>query len=117
MEDKLIKILGRYISKVYPELLFGNIVFSEVFGNYYSNIDSINILNISPGKYVLSIDPNSNYKSLVDSFGEDLFLVWFNGEHYITFCNLFGEMVVGNRSFIGGMPSAFTLDVNGTARV
>ena len=113
MEDKLIKILGRYISKVYPELLFGNIVFSEVFGNYYSNIDSINILNISPGKYVLSnispgkyvlsIDPNSNYKSLVDSFGEDLFLVWFNGEHYITFCNLFGEMVVGNRSFIGGI--------------
>jgi hypothetical protein len=103
MEDKLIKILGRYISKVYPELLFGNIVFSEVFGNYYSNIDSINILNISPGKYVLSIDPNSNYKSLVDSFGEDLFLVWFNGEHYITFIDLLGDRVRGKRFIIDGL--------------
>lgn len=103
MEDKLNKIMVRYINKVYPELLFGNILFSEVFGNYYSNIDSINILKISPGKYVLSIDPESGYKVLVDSFGEDLFLEWFNGEHYITFCNLFGEEVLGNRSFIGGI--------------
>ena len=103
MEDKLIKILGRYISKVYPELLFGNIVFSEVFGNYYSNIDSINILNISPGKYVLSIDSESNYKSLVDSFCEDLFLVWFNGEHYITFIDLFGDKVRGKRLIIDGL--------------
>lgn len=101
--DKKLKKLNRYITRVYPELLSENIEFYKAYNRFYSTVDSIYVIKLSTGKYVLSIEPESGYKVLVDSFGEDLFLEWFNTEHYIDFFDLFGEKVLGNRSFISGI--------------
>jgi hypothetical protein len=103
MEDKLIKILGRYISRVYPELLRGELNFYKMLSIYPSNLETVFIgRSLMGGRYILYVGEDE-YGFLVKLFGEDLFLGWFNREHYITFIDLFGEEVLGNRSFIGGI--------------
>lgn len=103
MIDKRLKILNRYISRVYPELLSENIDFYKVYDRCYSTVDSIYVINLLPGRYILSIDPDSGYKVLVELFGEDLFMEWFNREHYITFIDLLGDRVRGKRFIIDGL--------------
>lgn len=103
MEDKLIKIVGRYISRVCPELLRGNLSFYNMTFIYPSNLETVFIgRSLMGGRYILYVGEDE-CGFLVKLFGEDLFLEWFNNEHYITFIDLFGEKVVGNRSFIGGI--------------
>ena len=103
MEDKLVKIVGRYISRVCPELLNGNLYFNKMLSIYPSNLETVFIgRSLMGGGYILYVGEDE-YGLLVRLFGEDLFLGWFNREHYITFIDLFGEEVLGNRSFIGGI--------------
>ena len=63
----------------------------------------LSVINLLPGKYILSIDPESGYKVLVELFGEDLFMEWFNREHYITFIDLLGDKVRDKRFIIDGL--------------
>ena len=103
MIDKRLKILNRYITRVYPELLRGNLSFYKTFSIYYSNIETVLVNHTLRGdRYILYVGKDE-YGSLVELFGEDLFLEWFNKEHYITFIDLFGEKVRGRRDFIGGI--------------
>lgn len=103
MIDKRLKILNRYITRVYPELLRGNLSFYQTLIVHFSNIETVYInRSVMGGRYILYVGKDE-YGSLVELFGEGLFLEWFNKEHYITFCELFGEMVRGRRDFIGGI--------------
>ena len=101
--DKRLKILNRYITRVYPELLRGNLSFYKTLSVYFSNIETVLVnRSVMGGRYILYVGED-DYGSLVELFGENLFLEWFNKEHYITFCDLFGEKVRGRRDFIGGI--------------
>lgn len=103
MIDKRLKILNRYITRVYPELLRGNLSFYKTLSVYFSNIETVLVNRTLRGdRYILYVGKDE-YGSLVELFGEGLFLEWFNKEHYITFIDLFGEKVRGRRNFISGI--------------
>lgn len=97
MEDKLIKILGRYIEKNYPELLNGNLYFNS---GAYSGLYSMSYNNCYVGTIVLhggdisSINISVGYHSLKYVFGNEykgLFLNWFNKEHKNILYSLLGN--------------------------
>lgn len=97
MEDKLIKIFGRYIEKNYPELLNGNLYFnnggmsglySMSYNNYY--IGTI----VLHGGDISSIHISDRYHSLKYVFGDgykELLLKWFNKEHENMLYSLLGN--------------------------
>ena len=97
MEDKLIKILGRYIEKNYPELLNGNLYFNDggMSGSYSMGYNNCYIGSIVLyGGDMSSIFINDGYHSLRHIFGDEykgLFLKWFNKEHEVMLYSLLGN--------------------------
>lgn len=98
MEDKLVKIFGRYISKVYPELLRGNL---RININTMPELHSMISDNCYIGEIVrYSGDITSMYivdryhSSLKAIFGDEykeLLRKWFNREHENMLYSLLGN--------------------------
>lgn len=97
MEDKLVKILGRYIEKNYPELLNGNLYFNN---GLMSGLYSMSSNNCYVGTFIIhggdisSIHISVGYHSLKYVFGDgykELLLKWFNKEHEVMLYSLLGS--------------------------
>lgn len=93
------KVFSRYMSKMYPELLKGNLYFDNggiivgVYSMSYNNC-YIGTLIINGGGYVSSMNIVDRYHSLKYVFGDEykgLFLNWFNKEHKNILYSLLGD--------------------------
>jgi hypothetical protein len=93
------KVFSRYISKMYPELLNGNLYFDNggiIVGLYSMSYNNcyIGTLIINGSGYVSSMNIVDRYHSLKYVFGDEykeLLLKWFNKEHEVMLYSLLGN--------------------------
>ena len=93
------KVFSRYINKMYPELLKGNLYFNngEISGLYSMSYDNcyIGSILLQGGGEISSMNISHRYlSSLKVVFGdeyEELLLKWFNKEHEVMLYSLLGN--------------------------